>query len=62
MIFYIVLGSTHSVEKLLFSIVPSILKFDSDLILGSFLLFGALMGYFGVEVRVENCFGVYSCS
>ena len=32
-------GSTHVVEQLLFSIVPSILIFDSDLILGSFLTF-----------------------
>ena len=31
-----VLGSTHVVEQLLFSIVPSILTFDFDLILGSF--------------------------
>ena len=31
-----VLGSTHVVEQLLFSIVPSILTLDFDLILGSF--------------------------
>ena len=32
-----VLGSTHVVEQLLFSIVLSILTFDFDLIFGSFL-------------------------
>ena len=30
------LGSTHIVEQLLFSIVPSVLTFDIDLILRSF--------------------------
>ena len=30
------LGSTHIVKQLLFSIVPSILTLDFDLILGSF--------------------------
>ena len=34
-----VLGSTHVVEQLSFSMLPSILKFDLDLILGSFLTF-----------------------
>ena len=33
------LGSTHVVEQLLFSLFPSILKFDFDLILGLFLTF-----------------------
>ena len=44
----IVLGSTHVVEQLLFSIVPSILTFDFDLILGSFfkLRGGASRGRF----------------
>ena len=32
-----VFGSTHVIEQLLFSIVPSILTFDFELILGSFL-------------------------
>ena len=32
-------GSTHLVEQLLFSKVPSILTFDFDLILGSFFTF-----------------------
>ena len=30
------------------------------LILGPFLLFGALIGYLGVGVGFANCFGVYS--
>ena len=34
-----VLGSTHLVEQLLFSIVPPILTFDFELSLGSFLPF-----------------------
>ena len=38
------LGCTHEVAKLLFSMLSSILTFDFDLILGSFRLFGALMG------------------
>ena len=53
------LGSTHIVEQLSFSMFLSILTFELDLILGSFLLFGALMGY---GVGYDNCFGVYSCS
>ena len=32
-------------QQLLFSMFPSILTFDFDLILGRFLLFRALMGY-----------------
>ena len=32
----IVLGSTHIVQQLLFSLFPSILTFDFDLILGLF--------------------------
>ena len=39
-----VLGSTHVVEQLSFFKVPSILAFEFDLIFGSFLLFGAVMG------------------
>ena len=34
-----VLGSTHIVKQLSFSMFPSILTFDFDLILGSFLTF-----------------------
>ena len=42
------MGSTHVVEQLLFSIVPSILTFDLDfdLILGSFLTFWGPNGLF----------------
>ena len=35
----IVLGSTHIMQQLLFSLFPSILIFDIDLILGLFLTF-----------------------
>ena len=55
-------GSTHVVQQLSFSMFLSILTSDFDLILGSFLLFRALMGYFLGWSRVRNCFGVYSCS
>ena len=41
-----VLGTTHVVEQLLFSIVSSILTFDFDLILGSFLTFWGPNGLF----------------
>ena len=34
-----VLGSTHVIEQFLFFIVPSIMTFDFDLILGPFLTF-----------------------
>ena len=37
-------GSTHVVEQFSFSMFLSILTFDFDLILGSFLLLGTLMG------------------
>ena len=57
-----VLGSTHVVEQLSFSMFPSTLAFDFDLMLGSPLTFWALMGYFWGWGRVRNCFGVYSCS
>ena len=42
----IVLGSTHIVQQLLFSMFPSILTFDFDLILGSFLTFWSPNGLF----------------
>ena len=49
------LGSIHVVEQLSISIVPSILTFD--LIFGYFfLLFGALIGYFLGQGRVEKLF------
>ena len=41
-----VLRSTHEVEQLLFSIFHSILTFDFDLILGSFLTFWGPNGLF----------------
>ena len=53
----IVLRSTHVVEQLSFTMLPSILTLDFDLILGSFfLLFGALMGYFLGLSRVRKLF------
>ena len=42
-----VLGSTHVVKELLFSMFPSIQTFDFDLILGSFLSFWGPNGLFG---------------
>ena len=45
-----VLRSTHIVEKLSFSMIPSTLTFEFDLIMGSFFVFGALMVYSWVEV------------
>ena len=51
---------THVVEKLLFSILPSILFCVLIyLIFGLFLTFWALMGYFGVGVGIKNSFRVY---
>ena len=48
-----VLGYTHVVEQLSFSMFPSILTFDFDLILWSFLTFwgpnGQLLGLGGVR-------------
>ena len=41
-----VLWSTHVVDILSFFMFPLILIYDFDLILGHFLLFGTLMGYF----------------
>ena len=44
------LGSRHKVQQLLFSLLPSILTFDFDLIfILFFLLFWALMGYVGFK-------------
>ena len=39
----IVFGSTHVVEQLSFSIIPSILTFDFDLVLGSFFTFETMV-------------------
>ena len=51
-----VLGSTHVVEQLSFSMFPSTLAFDFDLMLGSFLTFFAIVGYFWYWGRVQNLF------
>ena len=40
------MGSTHVVEQLFFSIVPSILTFSFDLILGLFFTFWGPNGLF----------------
>ena len=40
------MGSTHVVEQLSFSMLPSILTFDFDLILGSLLTFRGSNGLF----------------
>ena len=51
------MGSTHVVEQLSFSMLPSILTFDFDLILGSFLTFWGPNGlFFGVGERFKNFF------
>ena len=44
-----VFRSTHVVEQLSFSKVPLSLTFDFDLILGPFILFGALWIVFGLR-------------
>ena len=41
-----VLGSTHVAKQLSFSMLPKILTFDFDLILGSFLTFWSPNGLF----------------
>ena len=41
-----VLGSTHVVEQLSFSLIPSILTFDFDLVFEPFFTFGAQIFYF----------------
>ena len=57
-----VLGSTPVVEQILFSMFSSIMTFDFDLILRSFLTFWGPNGlFFWVGVGFENCMGVYSC-
>ena len=52
----IVLGSTHIVQQSLFSLFPSILTFDFDLILGLSRLFGALLSYFLVQCGAQKLF------
>ena len=52
-----VLGSTRVVEQLSFSMFPSIMTFDFDLILGSFLTFWGPNGLFlGLGYGSKNCF------
>ena len=59
-----IFGSTHVDEEFLFPILPSILTFDFDLILGSFVSFwgpnGLILEPFEAEVGFKNSFGVYS--
>ena len=54
---YLVLGSNHIMQQLLFSLFSSILTFHFDLILGSFQTFGALIGYFQGWGRFQKLFG-----
>ena len=49
-----VLGSTHVVEQLSFSLFPSIMTFDFDSNLGSFFNICALTGYFLGWGRVQQ--------
>ena len=59
----IVLGSTHIVQHLLFSLCPSILAVNFDLILGFVLDFLGPNGLFlGSMWGSKICFGVHSCS
>ena len=51
-----VVGSTHVVEQLSFSMFPSTLAFNFDLMFWSFLTFWALMGYFWGWGRVQKLF------
>ena len=53
------LGSTHVVEQLLFSIVPSILTFDFDLMLGLFFtVWGPNGPFLGAAEGFKHCFGI----
>ena len=51
-----VLGSTHVVEQLSFCMFLSILTFDFDLILGSFLTFWGPDGLFFGQSRIQKLF------
>ena len=54
-----VFGSTHVVEQLLFSIVPSILTFDFDLILGLFFTFwGSNVLFLGLRKSLKMVLGL----
>ena len=55
-----VLGTTHVVEQLLFSMFLSILFFSFDSILGSFWTFWGPNGFLG-QGGFKNCVGVSSC-
>ena len=57
----IVFWSTHIVQKLLFSLFPSILTFDFNLILWLFLTFWGPNWLF-LGSMFKNCFGLHSCS
>ena len=58
----IVLGPTHIVQHLLFSLFPSILAVDFDLILGLFWTFLGPNGLFlGDRVGFKIYFWIYSC-
>ena len=51
------MGSTYVVEQLSFSMFPSILAFEFDLILGSFLTFFGPYGFFlGGRGTVQKLF------
>ena len=54
--FYNCFGANHIVEQLEFSMFPSILTFDFDLIWGDFQRFGVLVGYFWGSIRVQKLF------
>ena len=52
--------STNVVEQLLFPTVPSILTFDFDLFLGSFLTFWGPNGLILVLGRVQKLFWIFT--
>ena len=52
----LIFWSTHVVEQPLFSLFLSILTFEFDEILGSFFIFGALMGYLFGWGRIQTLF------
>ena len=54
--FWVQCSKTHVVEQLSFSMFPSTLAFDFDLMLGSFISFLTLMGYFWGWRRVRKLF------
>ena len=54
--FLIILGSTHQAETLLFSVLPSIIKFVFDLIQGSFYFLGPKWAIFGSQGKFQKLF------